>query len=56
MSFPLWLQPIVFWRMAWNPQTKWPWNTEKTGRFKSWQGAVLAFIIRYCIVITFTIC
>ena len=28
----------------------------ETGRFKSWQCAVLAFTIRHCIVNTFTIC
>ena len=28
----------------------------ETGRFKSWRRAVLAFIIRYCIMNTFTIC
>ena len=28
----------------------------ETGRLKSWQRAILAFIVRYCIVNTFTIC
>ena len=51
MSFPLWLQPTLFWRMAWTMESA----NQMAGCFKSWRRAVLAIIIRYCILNTFTI-
>ena len=57
MNVPLWLQPIVFWRMASTPESanQMAFEHGETGCFKSWRRADLAIIIRCCIMNTFTI-